>query len=270
MLTAAHILNFTGMILLPVLLAFWLTRRLRLTWKLVLAGALTFIASQVVHIPLVLGFQGILRSGLVPGPEVLAMEVVIALVLGLLAGICEETARWVLFKFILKKARTWEEGVVVGIGHGGVEALLLGFAAAVGFVQLLAFRAMDPAAIPGVQPEQLDALRATITQYWSLPPFLALLGFVERISAICLHLSLSVIVLYALARGKPIWFWLAVLWHALVDAVAVFLVSRIHMLALEGIIGVMAVISLVILFRLRPLFPAPEPLPQPEEIPVPA
>ena len=46
-----------------------------------------------------------------------------AIILGLLAGLFEETARYILFKFILPKARTWREGILVGLGHGGAEAV---------------------------------------------------------------------------------------------------------------------------------------------------
>jgi hypothetical protein len=45
-----------------------------------------------------------------------------------------------------------------------------------------------------------------------------------------------------------------VTWHAVVDAVSVYLVSNIGMLALEGIVGVFALISLGIVFWIKPKF----------------
>ncbi len=258
MLTLAHILNFVLMILLPILLGIWLVRKTGLSGKLLLAGALTFIASQVLHIPLLYGLTAAFQKGILPDIPQAWAPIFNAVLLGLLAGIFEETARWILYKFILKKAHTWEEGVVVGAGHGGIEALLLGLAAALAFVQMLGYRSMNLAGMPGLSPDMVEALRQTVTAYWSLPPLMALLGFVERVFALCLHIALSVMVLYSVVRDKPLWFWLALLWHAVVDAVAVFLVGKISNLALEGIIGVMAVISLGILFSLRPRFPKAE------------
>ena len=258
MLIYVHVLNFLLMILLPILLGIWVVRKTGLSWKLLLAGALTFIASQVLHIPLVYGLTAAFQNNLLPDiPETWA-PLFNAVVLGLLAGIFEETARWILYKFFLKKAITWEAGVVVGAGHGGIEALLLGLAAAVAFVQLMGFRSVDPATLSNLPAAQVDAIRQAVAAYWSIPAYDALLGFVERVFAICLHLSLSVMVLYAVVGRKPVWFWLALLWHAFVDGVAVFLVGKISNLALEGIIGVMAVISLGILFSLRPRFPKGE------------
>ena len=38
MLTAAYLLSVSGMIILPIVLAFYLTRKFKLSWKLVLAA----------------------------------------------------------------------------------------------------------------------------------------------------------------------------------------------------------------------------------------
>src|SRR5512139_2670223 len=118
MLSSAYVIAFLGMIILPILLGIWLSRRLRLSWKLLLAGALTFIASQVLHIPLVLWLTAAFQDGTLPAiPQAWAL-IFNAVLLGLLAGLFEQTARYLLFKFILKRARTWEEGMMVGAGHG--------------------------------------------------------------------------------------------------------------------------------------------------------
>ena len=53
MLASSYIIGFLGMILLPIVAWIVFTRKLDLSWKLVLAGGLTFIASQIPHIPLV-------------------------------------------------------------------------------------------------------------------------------------------------------------------------------------------------------------------------
>ncbi len=122
--------------------------------------------------------------------------VVNAIILGLLAGIFEETARYILFRYILKNARTWKEGILVGLGHGGVEALLLGILAAVTFVTMIGYRSIDLSTVPSIPADQLELARQQVGTYWSSPWYAALLGLVERIFAICLHLSFSVMVLY--------------------------------------------------------------------------
>jgi uncharacterized membrane protein YhfC len=245
MLTAAYIISFLGMMLLPIFLWIYFTRQFGLSWKLLLAGALTFIASQVLHIPLVFGINAFLQS---------LPRLANALVLGLLAGIFEETARYILFKLILKNARSWKEGVLVGLGHGGIEAFLIGVSAAATFVFMLGYRNIDLSTVPSIPADQLELAKQQVTAYWSAPWYLALMGFVERIFAICLHVSLSVMVLYAVVYRKPIWFWLALLWHAFVDAVAVYMGQQLGLLALEGMIGVFAIFSLWIVVTMRSKF----------------
>lgn len=245
MLAVAYVISFLGMIILPVVLWIYFTRKFALSWKLVLAGALTFIASQVLHIPLVFGMNPFLQN------QTLLVN---AIVLGLLAGLFEETARYILFKFILKNTRSWKGGILVGLGHGGIEAVLLGFLAAVGFITMVGYRSIDLSTVPSIPAEQLELARQQVEAYWSTPWYMALLGFVERIFAICLHVSLSVMVLYAIIYRQPIWFWLATLWHAVVDAVAVYVVQEVGILAVEGIIAVFASISLWIVLSMRNKF----------------
>ena len=245
MLETTYLINFLGMTLLPIIATIYLSRKFKLSWKLFLAGGLTFIASQILHIPLVLALTSTMLSwGIIP----------YAIVLGLLAGIFEETARYILFKFIRKDSKTWNEGVFIGLGHGGTEAIIFGILAAVGFFTMLAYRSMDLSTIPSIPADQLELAKQQVAAYWSTPVYMTLLGVVERIFAICLHISLSVMVLYSIVNKKPVWFWIALLWHAIVDAVTVYLIQQISMLALEGIIGIFAIISLGIVFWMKPKF----------------
>jgi uncharacterized membrane protein YhfC len=245
MLIAAYTISFLGMIVLPIILWIYFTRKFTLSWKLVLAGGLTFIASQILHIPLVLAMGSFLKS---------VSLLVNAIILGLLAGIFEETARYILFKFIIKKSRSWREGVLVGLGHGGTEAVILGIFAALAFVNMIIYKNIDLSTVPSIPAEQLELAKQQVAAYWSAPWYMALMGFVERSFAITLHVSLSVMVLYAIVYRKPIWFWLALLWHALVDAVAVYVGQEVGILAVEGIVAVFAIISLWIVFRMRSMF----------------
>jgi len=245
MLITAYIINFWGMILLPIIAWIYFSRRFKLSWKLLLAGGLAFIASQIPHIPLVLGLTPLFKSwGLLA----------YAAILGLLAGLFEETARYILFKFVLKKSTSWKEGVFVGLGHGGTEAVILGVLAGLAFANMLVYRNIDLSTVPSIPPAQLELAKQQIAAYWSAPAYMALLGMVERVFAICLHVSLSVMVLYSIAGKKPAWYWIAVAWHAIVDGVAVYFGQKIGMLSLEALVGVMAIISLGIVFWLRKNF----------------
>ncbi len=245
MLTLMYVIQFSGMILLPLLAWIFFTRRFQLSWKLVLAGGLTFIASQIPHIPLLSLLSPTLKNNSL---------LVNAIILGMLAGLFEETARYILFKFILKHSRSWKEGILIGLGHGGAEALILGILAATAFATMLAYRSIDLSTVPSIPANQLELAKQQVAAYWSAPTFLPLLGFIERIFAMCLHVSLSLMVLYAIANQKMTWFWLAILWHALVDATAVFVSPKIGAVSTEGIVAIFAIISLWFVFKLRVMF----------------
>ncbi len=268
------------MVALPLATAAVLVRRWQVGWKLVLAGAATFVAAQVLHLPfnayvlnpILAGLGGDLTAG--PG---IALAIS-ALGLGLSAGVFEEAARWFSYRFWVRSARTWREGVVFGVGHGGLEALLVGLAAAATLIQLTALRGQDLAAI--VPPDQLDLARAQVEAYWALPAWATLFALAERVSAFVIQLSLSVLVLQTfLRKGRGLWLLAAVGWHALIDAAAVYVgvATGVHsgetraLLLTEGVIALLALIGLVILFRLRPVqeqAPPPPNLPQPHRGPV--
>jgi uncharacterized membrane protein YhfC len=245
MLITAYIVSILGMVLLPIILWRYFTRKFMLSWKLILAGGLTFIASQVLHIPLVLGLNSILKG---------ASLLVNAIILGLLAGIFEETARYLLFKFILKNSRSWKEGMLIGLGHGGTEAILIGIFAALTLANMVAYRNIDLSTVPSVPAEQLELAKQQVNAFWSTQPYVALLGFFERVFAMCLHVSLSIMVLYALAYQKQIWFWLALLWHAFVDGVAVYIGQTVGVLQVEGLVAIFALISIWLVFVMRSKF----------------
>jgi uncharacterized membrane protein YhfC len=129
------------------------------------------------------------------------------------------------------------------------------------------FWQMIPAEQEALVWQQIDAL-------FGLPWTMSLLGALERAFAICLHLALSVMVLQLFLRRNWLWLAAAILWHALVDATAVFTIQYAtpirgpHQAAFltEAVVAVYALISLGILFWLRtpdPLPPETEPLPPP-------
>lgn len=251
MLAVTYAINFLGMILLPILLGFYLSRRFKLSWKLFLAGTLTFIAAQIVHLPVLTGLTALFNAGVLPAPPQAWTTLFNAVTLGLLAGIFEETARYILFKFVLKKTNTWHEGLMVGTGHGGIEAILLGLAAAASYFTLLTLKDANLASL-SIPADQVSLLQQQVSEYWSAPPYMSLLGLAERIFAMTLQITLTVMVLRSVTLKQPGWFWLALLWHALVDGATAYLLPMLGMAGVEVVVGGFAVLSLLILFAMRP------------------
>lgn len=140
-----------------------------------------------------------------------------------------------------------------GLGHGGIEAILLGGIAAYALIQALTFRGADLSAL--VPVERLTEAAAQLEAYWDLPWYGALLGAVERGFALVIQISLAVLMLQAFVRKQIRWGVAALLWHSLIDALAVLALHSWGAYITEGLISVTAIISLMIIFKLRD-FPA--------------
>jgi uncharacterized membrane protein YhfC len=260
-----HLLNGLWMLALPLGLAAFLARRFHYSWRLVGMGALTFVLSQVGHIPFnSLALNPLLKAlgaSLPPGLSLLAN----ALLLGLSAGLFEEGSRYLVLWRWAKNARSWRSALVFGVGHGGVEAVILGGLTLATFVYMAAYRSVDLATI--VPANQVALAKQQVAAYWGVPWYAALLGALERTLTIPCHLAMSVLVMQAFTRGKRYWLWLAVLFHTLLDATAVYLMGiwgnqSWGVYAIEGGVAVFTLASLAIIFLLRqPEPPAPAPAP---------
>ncbi len=69
MLTLMYIISIILEIGIPIGLAVWLTRRYKYGWGVVGVGVLTFIASQVIHIPLLAGIGAGMNALKISYPE---------------------------------------------------------------------------------------------------------------------------------------------------------------------------------------------------------
>jgi uncharacterized membrane protein YhfC len=175
--------------------------------------------------------------------------VVSAAVLGLSAGVFEESARYLVLRFWQREARSWRAALMFGAGHGGFEAVALGVLVLLTLTQMIAYRGVDLSTV--VPLEQLDLAQQQIDSYWAASAPLALLGAVERLFALCLHLSLSVLVMRVFTHGSRWWLAAAIGWHAVVDALAVLAVPQLGAVATEGVIGLTALVSVALILRLR-------------------
>lgn len=254
----AHLFNGLLMIAMPVGLAIYLTRHWKLGWGLWFIGAATFILSQVGHIPFNAAAGAILnKTSMVDWPTSY-QTIFNAVFLGLSAGLFEEFFRYGMFRWWAKDARSWKKGILAGAGHGGAEAIILGVLVLVAFMQLTAYRSIDLSTV--VPAAQLDAAQAQVTAYWSATWYASLLGAVERFFTIPVQIALSVIVLQSFTRKQWFWVWLAVLYHAFIDASTVYLLKPLGVFWTEALIGGFAALSVIIIFALRQ--PDPD-IPQP-------
>jgi uncharacterized membrane protein YhfC len=237
---------------------------------------LTFIASQALHIP----FNSYVLNPFIQslGLEITSGEwglVVYGVLLGLSAGVFEEVARFITLRFIRKDARTWGQGLMLGAGHGGIEAILVG---AYGFyilVQMVMMYGMDVDAVTGLAgTDRAQEIFNFVAVYWGSSWYDFFWSALERVSAFTFHLSASVLVYQSIKRKNLLWLLYAVLWHTLLDALAVYGSVSWGVAATEGALFIIGLLSVGIILALRepqaepqeliPEVPAPPPLPERE------
>ena len=172
------------------------------------------------------------------------------------AGLFEEGGRWIAFRFLIAQdSRRWSTALMLGAGHGGLESIAVGLTVVLGLVGYLAIHLLPAEALE----QYADAVADAQKEFAGMHAWVPLLGAWERVGALILHISFSVIVLQAFRRGAAWWWWYAFLAHTLVDFTTVGLLRLLEptwgrygaMVAVEVLVGVYAVLALVIIWRLR-------------------
>lgn len=229
-------------IAIPVFLAWWAVKKHNAKLSTILMGAAVFVVFALV-------LESMVHQVVLKGPHGATIQgniLYYALYGGLMAGLFEETGRFLAMKFFLKKEpETVKAGVSYGLGHGGVEMLVLfGVSMISTFVMAVMINAGQTDALTsGVPAEAQEQLAAQLDQIKDASAGTYLIGLWERFSALVLHVSLSILV-WAAARkgGKWLWFFpAAILLHALVDGLAVILYKNADMVATELIVMAMAI-----------------------------
>lgn len=263
-LVVTYFLNGFLMIAMPIGLAIYFSHKANLGWRLFGIGALTFIFSQVGHIPFNWAVGKLLnQSGLFYWNQV-AQTIFSAVFLGLSAGIFEEMARYLVLRYWAKDARSWQTALMFGAGHGGIEAIILGVLVLLGFFSMLAFRDADLSQV--VPAAQLELAQKQVSAYWSAPWFATTLGALERFFTIPCHICMAVMVMQVFTRKNILWLFTAIGYHALLDGAAVLGSHYLGVYWTEAFIGVFAVISVILIFVLRQ--PEPQLEPEPMQAPV--
>ena len=134
------------------------------------------------------------------------------------AGIFEEVGRFIGFLFIIKDARKWSDGIGYGIGHGGVEAILLG---GLNNLNLLIASIMIDLGIyhsigSGLTLSEQNLKTALIDS----SSYIFLVSGVERVVAFTFQIGLSLVILLAVINigyKRYLLLMLAILLHVIMD-----------------------------------------------------
>jgi len=157
------------------------------------------------------------------------------------AGVFEETARFLSFLLLKKKYDGIGTGLSYGIGHGGIEAILVAGLAMISSIAMSVTINSGNAAIFGSNPAVLAQIETLI----GTAPALILLSGIERIIAVSVHISLSMLVWCAVKVKGKMWLYpVSIVLHAIVNLAPVMYQTGVieNIILIEGIILVKAVL----------------------------
>ena len=244
-----HFINALLMVVLPVSLSFLVVSKYKISWRLWWIGGTIFVLSQIGHIPFNNFIGQILNKTNMVYWTKTNQVIFNALFLGVSAGIWEEFARYAMYRWWSREARNWRTGILLGLGHGGFESIIIGLIALYTFLQMMAIRNIDISSI--VPPAQLSNATKSISIYWAMPWYDSLIGSFERALTLPIQIALSLLILQVFLRKKIKWLWAAIGYHAIVDTTAVLLISFTNVYITELLIILFSIFSIWIIFYLR-------------------
>lgn len=182
----------------------------------------------------------------------------------LAAGVFEETGRFLAFKTVLGNKKEKENAITYGIGHGGIESILVvGISMVSSMVMMLTIRSLGgvDGYVALVPKNSQDVVRASVEALLFTPSYHFLLAGIERISTIIFHIALSVLVFSAAHRpGKWYLYPLAIFIHMFLDVFAVLYQRGVlaSLVVMEVIIAAVAALTAYFAYRVYQGMPEPE------------
>lgn len=223
-------------IALPVVLLIVVHKKTKARMAMVVIGAATFflfamVLEQILH-AVVLG---------VGGERITGNIWIYGLYGGLAAGLFEEVGRFVAMRFAMKKQLNLPNALMYGVGHGGIEAILIvGLASVSNLVTSIMINAGTlEASLGALDQATKEATLTQLSALWTTPSYQFFLGGIERIVAVTLHIALSVLVFQAVKLGKKRYWFLAFAIHVGVDFATVIAANYLNLVLVEVMLAVL-------------------------------
>jgi uncharacterized membrane protein YhfC len=242
----------------PVAIYLICRKRMTLSWRNILLGVAVFVIFALV-------LEQLLHAFVLSSNPVTAMWMqrnpwgYVAYALAA-AALFEEGGRYFGMRLLAKPTGVPGTGVAYGIGHGGIEAMLLG---GLGQIQLLisgiVLNQGQFASISANLPPAVAAqLRHTLE---TLTLFAPLYGGIERVTALLFQIAFSLLVWKAVSERRVVFLFAAIAAHVALDVPAAMFQAGLMPLWQVQIAMIVALIALLGFFLIRlprRIVPVPE------------
>jgi uncharacterized membrane protein YhfC len=233
---------------LPIALMVMARKKLKSDWLPVVIGAGTFIVFAMILEKVV--FNSIVVA--VIGTDKLTSNIwIYALFGGLEAAVFEELGRFASMKLLMKKKLNKQNSIMFGIGHGGIEAILLVGISMISniMVSIMINSGTYDATLSLLDPNTRAITLQQISVLWLSESWLFFMSGVERIAALAFHISASYLVYRSVKNRKPLLLCIAIGLHFLFDAGVLVLSNMAGAILTECFLVVFAAAVAVVVFR---------------------
>jgi len=195
------LLTITISVVLPIIASVYLCMREKRRWKTILLGVATFVLFQIcIRLPLL---QGVLMNTAWFSALPDNAPLLYALILGASAALFEVGGRYVVMALLMKKQYAFGDGIAFGVGHGGIEAILL-----VGLNTMVGLLRNSLGASSLIFAAGLERLFTMVMQVaFSVLVVRALREkqFGCAVVAFGVHASMDTLAAFAWVSGAPVW-----------------------------------------------------------------
>jgi len=201
-------------IFLPLILFFIWRKKYSLKVLPMFTGVMIYLVFVIAFQPII---HYIILSPRADGSQIIfATDPAMYVLYGILVvGFLEETGRFAAFQLLKKKYKGNGTAISYGIGHGGIEAILLVGFTLVSSIALSSLINSDDLNIASLAAED-PAVFALINELIANEPINFLAPGLERILTISAHISLSVIVYCSVQVKGKLWLYpAAIVMHAI-------------------------------------------------------
>lgn len=221
---AVQFISVSIMVIVPFIAGAIAHRRLGVGWRIFWMGAIAFVVSQMLlRIPLIGALQLVLSPQIAGSPM---LSFAAGIMLAFTAALFETGGRYAGYQLLLRRdPKSWNTGVMFGLGHGGIESAVL--IAGVALMQLMTLLTLTSAGLAAMPPAQANALTTLAETVSAGPAWMGLAGAWERIIGMAFHVGMSVLVLQTFVRGEWRWLGYALSAHFLMDFITPTLIPAL-------------------------------------------
>ena len=185
---------------------------------------------------------------------------------GLSAGILEETARFLVYRTMLKDSVGRENAVTFGIGFGGLECIMvLGLTVLSTLMMSISFNNMGAEAFAAQYANsEYQIVLETIAEINAISPLAGVMNCVERAAVFALQIELSVL-MFGVVRSQKFWLYpVSILLHSVVGFLAAL--YQTNVLTSVYLLEVLLVVYAVAVFFLARKVYCELPMEKPREL----